>query len=523
MDVTNASLMERVEQLNRTASPAAELTPREAAAQGLEKYQVIPSLVAALVVPAIFVVYVARYTVNVPVVDEWLRVPLLDDSLHGHLTFGGLWAQYNETRIFLGNLIFVLFDFLDRFDVRALAFFNTAVFIVTYWLFLLVYRTYLGRRPGPLPVLVIGVVWFSLADYENPLYGFQVPWYLVLFFFVAMTHVLLVPKNRRNLAFSLGVLAAIAASTAILQGFVLWPVGLICLLWNRPWVRRTYFECGMWIAAGALTAVVYSIGFNFNNQSCGPQGCTASFALQHPVATIRFLLILVGNGLIPNFSKSAQSLFSTQYGDRELFGALILLAAALVVALSLLERRTKLRLPLPILLITFGVFYDFTLAMGRAYFEPSALQNRYVMPNILILLGIVVYALAHIPRWRAIARQGDLRYVMQWAALVAVGIVLIIQLVVASHVGIEAGRATERAESYDAQVIANFDRIPRSLQGCELNSVVYLGRYNDPTALKLGLPLLAKVRADKLSLFQAGEYRVLRRKGLPPLTCSAQK
>ena len=69
--------MERVEQLNKTAL-AADLNPREAAAQVSEKYRAIPSIVAALVVPAIFLVYVARYTVNVPIVDvEWLLVQLL--------------------------------------------------------------------------------------------------------------------------------------------------------------------------------------------------------------------------------------------------------------------------------------------------------------------------------------------------------------------------------------------------------------------------------------------------------------
>ena len=147
------------------------------------------------------------------------------------------------------------------------------------------------------------------------------------------------------------------------------------------------------------------------------------------------------------------------------------------------------------------------------------------MPNLLILLGIVVYALAHIPRRRAItiAGKGALRYVVQWAALVTVGIVLIIQSVVATHVGIEAGHATEQGASYDAQVIANFDRIPRSLQGCELRLIVYLGRYDEPTALKLGLPLLAKARSDKLSVFQPREYRALRRKGLPPLMCAPHK
>ena len=134
------------------------------------------------------------------------------------------------------------------------------------------------------------------------------------------------------------------------------------------------------------------------------------FVVQHPGATLRFLLVLVGNAFVPNPTKPGQILFSAHFGDRELYGALILLAAALVVGLSLLERRTKRRPPLPILLIAFGLLYDLTVAVGRAYFEPGALINRYVMPNLLVLLGIVVYALAHIPSWRATTGKGTLRY-----------------------------------------------------------------------------------------------------------------
>ena len=512
--------MEVAEQLHETPAPGAGLN---APAHVSRKYRAIPSVVAALVVPAIFLAYVARYAVNVPVADEWLRIPLIHDSLHGHLTLSALWAQYNETRILLGNVIFVFFGVIDNFDVRGLALFNAAVFIVTYWLLLMVFRTYLGRRPGPLPVVVIGVVWFSLADSENPLFGFQAPWYLAVFFFVSMIYVLLVPESHRNLAIVLGIFAAIAASVSIVQGFALWPIGLICLLWVRPWVKRTYFECGVWIVAAALTAGVYSVGFNFNNQSCGPQGCTANFAFQHPGATVRFLLILVGNAFLPNRTLGGHIVFSAQFGNRELYGTLILLASGLVIVLSLLERRTKSRIPLPILLITFGVFFDVIIAIGRAFWAPGALTNRYVMPNLLILLGIVVYALAHVPSWKIVAEKGALRYAMQSAALGSVVAVLVIQSVVATQVGIGAGHATEQAGSYNARVIANFDRIPRSLQGCELNLVVYLGGYDAPRALALGLPLLAEVRADKLSVFQPGQYRALRGKGLPPLMCTPHK
>ena len=138
--------MEVAEQLHETPAPGACLN---APAHVSRKYRAIPSVVAALVVPAIFLAYVARYAVNVPVADEWLRIPLIHDSLHGHLTLSALWAQNNETRILLGNVIFVFFGAIDNFDVRGLALFNAAVFIVTYWLLLMVFRL---PRPSTRPV-----------------------------------------------------------------------------------------------------------------------------------------------------------------------------------------------------------------------------------------------------------------------------------------------------------------------------------------------------------------------------------
>ena len=73
-------------------------------------------------------------------------------------------------------------------------------------------------------------------------------WYFVIFFFVAMVYFLAVPRRHRNLFFSLAILAGFAASLSEIQGFIVWPVGVISLLWASPWVRRTYYELGVWIA-----------------------------------------------------------------------------------------------------------------------------------------------------------------------------------------------------------------------------------------------------------------------------------
>ena len=116
--------------------------------------------------------------------DDWSVVPLVHAALHGHLALSQLWHQYYESRLVVGNLIEILFGFTNQLDERAILFFGAAVFIASYLCLLALVRKYLPRRLTPIPVLVVGVVWFSVADVANALYAFQVTWYLTVFFFV---------------------------------------------------------------------------------------------------------------------------------------------------------------------------------------------------------------------------------------------------------------------------------------------------------------------------------------------------
>src|ERR1700722_4256254 len=181
-------------------------------ADGSGRISAVAVGVAACVAPILYLAYIRHFGVNVPQIDDWSRVPLVHDALHGRLTLGALWAQYNESRIFVGNLVFVVFGGLDHFNLRAIMFFDAALFIVTFWLFLVLFRSYTGRRLCPLAVIVLSVVWFSLADVQNALWGFQTSWYLVVFFFVAMIYLLALPHDRSNTVFVFGGVAAGAAS-----------------------------------------------------------------------------------------------------------------------------------------------------------------------------------------------------------------------------------------------------------------------------------------------------------------------
>ena len=138
-----------------------------------------------------------------------------------------LWSQWSNARPFVSRLFFVAFGLLDHLNEKSIILCSAITFIASFIVLLPVFRSYLGRRLSLLSVLSLGIVWFSLVDVQNSLWSFQLAWYLVILFFVATLYLLLVPRHHRILCFTLAIVAAIAASFSFLQGFLVWPVGLM--------------------------------------------------------------------------------------------------------------------------------------------------------------------------------------------------------------------------------------------------------------------------------------------------------
>ena len=145
-------------------------------------------------------------------------------------------------------------------------------------------------------------MWFSVADVQNALWSFQLAWYLVLFFFVAMCGFLLGRRRSPGSFLALAVLAAVLASLTEVQGFAVWAVGLVCLLWETPWSRRTAYDVAVWVGATALTTAIYLNGFDTRSgkatcviEGGNPAHCSTTFGLTHPVELAKFMAALVGN------------------------------------------------------------------------------------------------------------------------------------------------------------------------------------------------------------------------------------
>ena len=240
----------------------------------------------AVGLPALlYLLFVSHYSVDVPwSVDDWSIIAFVSRSVHGHLDIGSLWSQYGDRRPFLGRLIFVAFGSIDHLNEKSVMLFSGVIFVASFVLLLLTFRSHLRTRLTFFRVLGLGIVWFSVADYLNALWSFQLSWYLVVFFLVSMMYLLLVPKSRRNLTFGLGVLAAVAGSLSDVQGLSLWLVGLVCLIWTQPRGRRMYAEIALWLSASTVTCATYFTDYRFANTQCVPASrCSLGYELQHPL------------------------------------------------------------------------------------------------------------------------------------------------------------------------------------------------------------------------------------------------
>jgi hypothetical protein len=203
----------------------------------------------------------------------------------------------------------------------------------------------------------------------------------------------------------------------------------------------------------------------------------------------RFFLLLVGN-VVP--TSGHQYLVA-----HEVLGALVSLLAVFVVVQSIRERPQQ-RPPLPLILVTFAVLFDLMLSVSRFGLGTRAASlDRYSMPNVILLVGILIYAWGHVPSGQSL-RQRLLQ--VRGASLGggAFAVLLILQCILATQFGLSNGNTLNAFDMRIARVIVNFDRIPAAERGCYFQTVVV----GPPLAnLEYDLKLAA---TDRLSLFRPG-------------------
>jgi hypothetical protein len=426
-----------------------------------------PANAVACVPPILYLVYVNHFSVDALYGDDWNMVRIMDSALHGQLSFNQFWSQYSDARIPVAKGIFILFAFANRFDTRSVILLSAVLLVAAYAMLLVLFRHYLGRRLTPVPVLLVGLVWFSLASVQTALWAFLLTWYLVVFFFLTVLFALVVPNRHRNLWFGVALVAAILASFSFLQGLIVWPVAAICIVWCQPWSRRVAIEFGTWVGAMVVTSAVYFSGYSVAMAGCfSSNGCRRGVAFSHPLRAFRYVILLIGNVIPGGYLGSTVH----DLARFEVVGAALLMVSLFIIVQSWRYRRSAEHLPIPLFLILFALLFDVTIAIGRTGAGPrdAIVSNRYVMPNIVLLTGIVIYALPRIPPLRLPTTDDGKRVYATWIALLALAIVVGVQVVVATGFGLNNARLNRADLLSGVHLVVHLDRIAPSDRGHEL-------------------------------------------------------
>ncbi len=338
-------------------------------------------------IPLVFLIgMVVKYAVNVPFLDQWELVPLLEKSYQGTLTFYDLWAQHNEHRLFFPQIMMLLLARLTHWNIR----YELAVnIILALGIFAVLIRQVkiterklkVVRLPWAIPA--ISLIVFSVSQYQNWLWGWQLQMFLSLL--AAVCSIVLLANGgfcwRR---FAAAALLGIVANYSFASGALIWPIGLLLLLVVTAGFPQRRAAIGGWIGVGTLTLAAYYYHYQ------KPE--------EHPAISLVFKMPLAYAGYVFKYlgGMCAQGLAGNTSGD-----AVVALIIGLAVTIAtgwagwtlLRKKIADLGILLPYFgLSLYSVGSSLVTGLGRLGIgNNEALVSRYCTMTVPLWVSLVVF------------------------------------------------------------------------------------------------------------------------------------
>jgi hypothetical protein len=266
--------------------------------------------------------FVANFSVNVPVDDEWRLASLFEKIAQGNVSFKDFWALHSNHRIVFPKIIIAVLAFASRWNINYQLCLSIGLAGIT---FMAMYKLSsmqvknvaddLWHLANILTCILLG----SLVQHENWLWGFQLAWFFVNFCFVAAVYALssnhkLLPNiavfNRMKysrdtalpcpypisalhyLRISIAALFCFFASFSLAQGLLSWLAAIpavAALEGNAAQKRKRTIA---WMLLFVATCAVYSIDYHPSRKA------SIISLLNKPLVVIDYFLSLLGSPIV---------------------------------------------------------------------------------------------------------------------------------------------------------------------------------------------------------------------------------
>ncbi len=329
-------------------------------------------------IPVVLLIgFVANFSVNVPIDDEWRLASLFDKIATANVTFNDFWALHSNHRIVFPKLIIAALAFVSQWNINYPLCLSIALAVITFWA---IYKLSsmqvknVGDDLWHLANILTCVLLFSLVQHENWLWGFQLAWFLVNLCFVAAIYCLSLQKKLLpNIQISIAAGFCFIASFSLAQGLLSWLAAIPAVVALEGNVAQKRKKLIVWVLLFVATCAIYSIDYHPSRKT------SIILLLNKPLVVIDYFLSLLGSPIVRLPGISA------------LVGLLIF-ASFLFLVFHFGRGFSKNHEALPWLCIgLFAILSALVITLGRAQF--GAIQaiesSRYTTNSILLLVALV--------------------------------------------------------------------------------------------------------------------------------------
>jgi hypothetical protein len=241
---------------------------------------------------AIVGIYIFLFGLNIPFLDQWEVVSLLEKKQQGLLTLSDLFAQHNEHRPFFPRLIWIALSTFTHYNINIQLWMNLFLAISTFVFFVnrsAITWKRLGVQNSSFFIPLISLLVFNLGQRESWLQGIQT----IMFLGIAcvVLGLFLLAEDVSWFHFVGAILLGVIATFSMANGLLYWPVGLM-VVWVAPARHSRIVRSLLWIISSLLC-----IGLFLTNwRSSGQLHLTYTFT--HPFEWFIWLLDFLGSPLM---------------------------------------------------------------------------------------------------------------------------------------------------------------------------------------------------------------------------------